>query len=282
MKINNLRMSANTTNLSYDLRLIEIKDFDFSRLRFSEPQDRKNPAGSFKSVRMTYQYDEKTYGPPIVPLRKKLCWGVQPNNVDKDGNQIVENGVPVDLSGYKAPILMTSKEPQKEELEEVEFFDALHATIQDWAVKNKGEYLKKKKSDETIMDMVSPLLYRKDDESSPRLYAELIYYKDKKKMDTKFYGPGDKLISPQECGRSFLIEPNIKFDTINITSKAIKLKVRIYDATIEPLNRGGMQKRLARKNEVNVDEQEYENDNTETVEEVEEVEDKDSTGFESD
>lgn len=274
-------MSANNSNLTYDLRLVEIKDFDFSRLRFSEPQERKNPACTYKSVRMTYQYDDTTYGPPIVPLRKKLCWGVQANNIDKDGNQVMENGIPVELSGYKAPILMTSKEPQPEELEEVEFFDALHATIQDWAVKNKGEFLKKKKSDETVMDMVSSLLYRKDEESSPLLYAELIYYKDKKKMDTKFYGPGDKLISPQECTKSFLMESNIKFDTINITSKAIKLKIRIYDATIEPLSRGGIQKRLARKNVLPVEDDQEEDVAEEIAEEVSKNE-EDSTGFESD
>jgi len=281
-----MNTTKDISKLKRDIQLIEIENFDFGRIVYSDPIDKQSPAGPYKSVRLSYMYDDQTIGPPIVSLGKKLAFGVQATNVDREGSVMLDNaGNPKELSGYKVPIVMTKKEPEKTELEEVEFFDALHSEIIRWAVENKQAIGKGKKKDATIEDNVSVLLYRRtapdgslDDSASPIMYTDMIYYKNDKKMETRFYGPGDKEVNPLLFSKKFLLEPNIKFDLINITNKTIKLKLRIYDATVEPITRAPV-KRLAKKNTISeeVEELQEDDDFNEEVEEVQE-----DTGFESD
>jgi len=281
-----MNSTTDLSKLKRDIQLIDVDAFDFSRLVYSDPMDKQSPAGPYKSVRLSYMYDDQTIGPPIVALSKKLSFGVQADNVDKDGNIIQDNaGNPKELSGYKVPIVMTKKEPEPAELEEVEFFDALHSEIIRWAVENKQEIGKGKKKDATIEDNVSVLLYRRtspdgslDDTASPIMYTDMIYYKNDKKMETRFYGPGDKEVNPLLFSKKFLIEPNIKFDLINITNKTIKLKLRVYDATVEPITRAPV-KRLAKKNTISEEVEELQ-DEQEFNEDAEEL--QEDTGFESD
>jgi len=277
------KQTMNTQSMKYDIRLIELNEFDFDNLIFSDVVEKKiSNDKTYKQSKVYYKHDEETYGPVIFPLSKKLSFGVQPNNVDKDGNLMVQDGVPMTTpTAYKAPLVMVNKEPRPEDQEEVDFLDGLKQHIQDWAVEHKKDLGRAKKSDDTVRDMVSEVMYRKedDDEASPILYCELMYYKQNQKMNTIFYGPGDKQVDPRKYNSTCLIEPNIRFDCLNITPKAISIKLRMYDAVVEPLRKGGPMKRLAKKNEAELEDDENDDDTVHTDLVVDEVEEKSDDGF---
>ena len=279
LKKTKLKSTLNMSNsLNQDTQLIPLKDFKYENLVFSTPIDKQSPGGPYKQVKLSYKYDEKTIGPPIVPLSKKLCFGIQGNNITQTGEIDPEKT----LSEYRCPLIMCRLEqPDPEGEEEINFFDGLQEEIARWAVENKASIGKSKKKDATLEDMVSPLMYRKKDEQgeyvdnrSPIMYATLIWYKKNNNMVTRFYGPGDKEVDPRLYTNRFLIEPNVIFDKISISNKSIKLKCQIYDATVSSLSKP--MKRLAKKNEDSPNDNDEDNDQEEYVEEIDDQE----TGFE--
>ena len=234
-------------------------EFDFSTLVYAEPQKNEIPGGGgyYRRVRLSQIYPDGKIGQPMIQLAKRYSFGVQPNNLDKDGNVIqIDDGhggkCGKKLTGYKVPIVMTSKEPTEEEEDEVDFFDSLRAEIQRWAVENKKAIGKGSKSDVYVEELVSEILFRKKDKKteeviegvSPKLYVNLLYYHNKKEVQTEFWGPGDEKIDPLTQTNHFFIWPTIRLDSIYIGGRAISLQLRLYDATVEPISRGP-RKRLA-------------------------------------
>lgn len=242
--------------LKYEIRLIDLDNFDFENLVFSPVQETQTKMGTQKKIRVYYKHDEESCGPVIFPLREKLSFGVQPNNIDRDGNIIVENGVPKEEpSAYKAPLVLLSKEPKPEEQEEVDFFDGLKETIQKHVVQHREELGVEDDIPDNVLEFnVKNCYYKnKKKDKSPILYSELIYYKTEDKMATKFYGPGDKEEDPRDYKKLFLIEPNIRFEFITIRDGKYTPKFKIYDATVKPLGGGDTNappKRLAKKNDM--------------------------------
>lgn len=267
------------TQLKKDIRAVPVSEWDWDRLVYSEPMKKDIPDGSGKytTVRIQYQYDDETIGPAIVELGRHYCFGVQPDNTDKDGNVLKDPNTGKDkpLKGYKVPIVMTSQrkdnpDPTDEEQIEVDFFDDWRNEVCRYSVENKQLIGKGTKSDAVIEDSVSKILYRKGENDgnieegvSPKLYEKLIWYSQKNEFGSVFYGPGDKEMIPLQLTGHFHITPTIKFDSIYISGKTISLQRNIYDATVEPISKTP-KKRLARKN---------------TMEEEEEV---DSETFETD
>ena len=258
----------NVNDLKKDTRLIPLEEFDWSRLVYSEPKKGEVPDGSgnFRRVYIQYRYDDKTIGPAIVELGKHYCFGVQPDNTDKDGKLLKdkETGKEKPLRGYNVPIVMTSQndsnpDPTPEEQREVDFLDEWHNEIVRYAIENKKAIGKGAKKDDQIDGMVGDLLYRKQNAEgeyiegvAPKYYAKLKYYTKNKEVGTPFYGPGDKELNPLTMTGHFYIYPTIHFDNIFIGGKTVSLQHRVYDATIEPISRAP-KKRLARKNEMEAD-----------------------------
>lgn len=249
------------TQLKKDIRLIPREEFDWSRLVYSEPKKTEIPDGSgnYRRVYLNYMYDDNTIGPVIVEFGRKYCFGVQPDNVDKDGKVIKdEHGKDKSLKGYQVPIVMAnvSKEnptPSETEQAEIDFLDEFRNEVIRYSVENKKAIGKGGKTDVQIEALVSELLYRKKNDEgevvsdvSPKLYGKLIYFTKSKEVGTKFYGPGDKPVNPLSLKGHFFMYPTIRFDSLYISSK-ISLQHRIYDATVEPTERAPT-KRLARPN----------------------------------
>jgi len=244
--------------LEKDEQLISIEDFDFSRLRYSDPQKSEIPGGTgfYRRVKVNYLYPDGKIGPPLVQLEKKYCFGVKPDNIDKNGEVMVdkESKLPRPLKGYQASIPMYNKEASDREKMEIEFFDNLKIELKRWAVENKTQIGKKAKKDETIEDSVKDIMYRKQDADGeyvkdyvPVLYSPLIYFYKNKDCQTVFYGPGDKTIDPRTMTSGFHIVPTIRLDSITITEK-INLKPQLFDGTVEVRDQKP-KKRFAPKNE---------------------------------
>jgi len=254
--------AKDVSQLKKDVRLIPIEEFDWSRLVYSEPKKKEIPDGSgnYRSVFIQYMYDDETIGPAIVGFGRKYCFGVQPDNLDKDGNPRKNaDGTEKALRGYQMPIVMANvnaenPDPTEEEQRELDFLEDFKSEIIRYCVENKKAIGKAAKSENQIEGLVSEILYRKKNDNgefvegqSPKFYAKLIYYAKKKQVGTVFYGPGDKEINPLTAKNHFHVYPNIRFDNIYIGGTTISLQSRVYDATIEPASRGPT-KRLARPN----------------------------------
>jgi len=280
------KTKAVESNLEKDEQLIRIEDFDFSRLRYSDPQKSEIPggAGHYRRVKVNYLYPDGKIGPPLVQLKKKYCFGVKPDNIDKNGEIMVDKntGHPRPLKGYQASIPMYNKEPSDEEKMEIEFFDNLKIELKRWAVENKTQIGKKAKKDETIEDSVKDIMYRKQDADGeyvkdyvPVLYSPLIYFYKNKDCQTVFYGPGDKTLDPRTMTSGFHIVPTIRLDSITITEK-INLKPQLFDGTVEVRDQKP-KKRFAPKNEgVETEDNEVVDDEVEN--ETEKKEDVESAG----
>ncbi len=251
------------SKLDKDTRLIPIEDWDWDRVVYSDPQKNEIPDGSgnYRRVRISYRYDNKTIGPAIVEFSKHYCFGVQPDNTDKDGKVVKDKdtGRNKPLRGYRVPIVMTSQnkntpDATDEEQREVDFLDDWRTEVVRYATENKKAIGKGAKNDAGIDALVGKLLYRKEgddgsllEDVAPKLYGNIIYYAKSKEVGTAFYGPGDKEVDPLSMTGHFFIYPTIRFDNIFVGGKSISLQHRVYDATVEPVERAP-QKRLARAN----------------------------------
>lgn len=272
-KTEQVKPKIDYSKLKKDTRLIPIKEFDWDRVVYGQPQTKTHAEGAYKMVTVQYMYDDETIGPLIVPLGKHYCFGVQPDNTDQEGNvRLNKSGNPKPLTGYKTPIVMTSQrppdkpEPEDWETEEVDFFDSWNGELTRYAIENKKLIGLGSKKDGTIEDMVSDILYRKKDENGepiadfvPKLYANLIYYpkRDKKPahVGTNFYGPGDREMNISELKNHFNIHPNVRIDYLTVTT-SVSAKVRLYDATVEPVNKAPP-KRLAATNTMDASEGDF-------------------------
>jgi hypothetical protein len=252
------------SKLKKDIRAVPVKDWDWSRVIYSNPvkQDIPGGGGHYRRVRIQYLYDDETIGPAIVEFGRHYCYGVQPDNLDKDGKVVTdpETGKPKALHGYKVPIVMTSQSKTNpnaitpEEQAECDFLDAMRAEVIRYLKENKALIGKGAKSNEFFDDSFGKVLYRKENEEdgtfvegvAPKLYTNLIYYPKNKEVGTTFYGPGDKPINPLTMTNHFYIYPNIRFDCIYIAGK-MSLQHKIYDASVEPIS-NVPKKRLARPN----------------------------------
>lgn len=241
--------AVDVTKLEKDIRSVPIDKWDWSRVVYGDPQ--KGDYGS--RVRLSYMYDDKTVGPAIVSLGRHYCFGVQPDNTDKDGKIIkVKNpdGKEVDkpLSGYRVPIVMTSQnkttpDPTPEEQSELDFFEDWRGEILKYSVENKVKIGKGAKTDAQIEGLVSEILYYKKDAEgnivegvAPKFYTNLIYYSKTREVGTNFYGPGDKPVNPlTTTGHFHMNEIMIRFESIFVGGKSISLQHHIYEANIEPL-----------------------------------------------
>lgn len=263
--------AADTSKLKYDTRAIPVEEWDWSRLMYSEPNKSATPdgTGNYRRVRIQYRYDDEHYGPAIVSFGKHYCFGVQANNVTFDGKVAKgDNGKDKPLTGYRVPIVMTSvgkNNPTAEEWEEreVQFLKDFREEVARYAFENKKAIGKGSTKTRDGMDaLVSEILYFKktddvpDEDVAPKFYTNLKYFAKTRKMETVFYGPGDKEVNPLKMTDHFYIYPNIQFDSIYISAK-ISLQHRIYDATVEPRNRAP-KARLARPN--TMEETEADND----------------------
>jgi hypothetical protein len=254
------------SKLKKDTRLIPIAEWDWDRIVYSEPQKGETPDGSgtFRRVKIQYRYDDQTIGPAIVELQKHYCFGVQPDNLDKDGKVVVdkETGQNKKLGGYKIPIVMsnqtkTNPEVTDEEQVEIDFFDQWSEELKRYAVENKAKIGKAGKTDQQIEALIrDSLLYRKSDDQgvidqtvAPKLYANLIYYKNNKEIGTPFYGPGDKELNPLKLTGHFYVYATMRFDNLFFGGKNISVQYRVYDATVEPITRTP-RVRLARANQL--------------------------------
>ena len=243
-----------TEKLERDVQVVPIKGFDFSRIMYSEAEVVEIPGGQGKAkrVKINYNYGDGKYGPLNVQPGRKYCFGVQANNIDKDGKILVDDNtkLPKPLTGYKCPLVMSSKEPTEDELESIEFFDNLKLEFQRYAVENKEALGKKSKSDEAVADQVSEVLFRKKENDqivegiAPKLYPSLIYFHKNKDMQTVFYNTRDEQVDPLSMTGAFYMEPTIKVESLWIAAKSINPQIKVYDATVEDIQKGP-RKRLA-------------------------------------
>lgn len=236
-----------------DTQLVMPKDYDKTRVMFAEPLEIPVQGGMMRRVKIYYKYKDGKVGPLIVPFNKKYCYGVQPNNINHKGEVWVDKdtGKPKELTGYKVPLVMQSKEPTAEEKEEIEFLDNFQEFVKEWCLENKDKIGKSNKKTEHITGMIGDLLYRKDDKS-PIYYTTLIYYPKKRVVDTKFYGPGDEELDPLTITGHCHVQPSVWLNEITVVGKGINISSKIYDAAVEPIARAP-KKRLAVTNNVTKD-----------------------------
>lgn len=242
-----------------DEQLVDITEFDFDKLVISGVAKKENKflGGFYRQSKLSYIYPNGKIGPLLVQFGKRFCFGVQPNNIDREGKIKKDKaGSPLSVTGYQVCLPMLGKDsPTTEEQQVVEFLDNLKNYIQQWCVENKKAIGMGKDQDGLVESKVGDILYRKKTEDGeyeanyvPRLYIDLIYYSSNNSCETKFYGPNDSEIDPRSLvGKKFFnVIPTVRFDTIDIRAK-IAIKYKLYDGTVE-LQEGGTKKRFAPKN----------------------------------
>jgi len=242
-----------------DEQLVDISEFDFDKLVISNVAKKENKflGGFYRQSKLNYIYPNGKIGPLLVQFGKRFCFGVQPNNIDREGKIKKDKaGAPLSVTGYQVCLPMLSKDaPTDEERQVVEFLDNLKNYIQQWCVQNKKAVGMGKDPDGLVESKVGDILYRKktedgeyEDGYTPRLYIDLIYYSSNNSCETKFYGPNDSEIDPRSLvGKKFFnVIPTVRFDTIDVRAK-IAIKYKLYDGTVE-LQESGTKKRFAPKN----------------------------------
>ena len=247
--------------LSREPQAFTVDEWDWNRLIFSEPQKEKFDGGFGYRIKINYKYSNDTMGPAIVSLDKHYCFGVQQDNLDKDGNvRTDKDGKPIPLKGYRMPLVMTSQtqtspdEITEVEQKELEFFDSWNMELLRYCLENKAAIGQKNKNEGYFEGVIKSILYRKggDDPEkgvAPKLYADLIYYRNKKEIGTEFYGPGEKKLDPlsKQMRGHMHVYANIRFDSIYVGSTGISVKHKVYDCTVMPVKKEP-RKRLARPN----------------------------------
>lgn len=256
--------------LEKSMQIIPIEEFDQERVLYSEPEKKEIPGGkgNYRTVKMRYHHKDGTQGPIIVQLREKWCYGIQPDNLDKDGNvRTDDDGKPQKMKNYQASMPMYDSKTgvTAEDQMEIDFFDGLHSMGKEFAVANKKKIGKGTKNDSTVKDFVKPILFRKKkpekelenleegespflDDYCPQLYTKLMYYAKDKKCDTVFYGPGDKELDPRKVEGGFFLIPSVMIDSMYIGDKTITHQHKLYDGTIR-FRESRPHKRLAPKNQ---------------------------------
>jgi hypothetical protein len=239
--------------LEYDEQLIPISEFDPTRLLYSDPDKREIPGGkgSYRTVKLRYHYSDGKQGPVTVQLGEKWCYGIKPDNLDKDGNvRTDDDGKPQKMKNYQAsmPMYNSKNGVTEEEQLEIDFLDGLHQEGQNYVVTNKKKLGCGTKSDDSVRDSVKPILFRKkktDDEIEnldegespyvedyvPALYTKLWYYNKDKVCKTVIYGPGDKPMDPRKLDYGFNLVPTLQVDTLYLGGGKASFQHKLYDGT---------------------------------------------------
>jgi len=238
-----------------DVQAFPATEFDFSKLVIYDPVLTKTDAATFYRSKVGYVYPDNTVGPAVFSLSKKYCYGVQADNVDKDGKIAIdkETGKEKPLKGYRAPMVITGKDPTDEDELEAQFFEDLQTHIQNWGYENRAKFGKITAKKPAIDAMVPYSLWRKKNpdgsfvENSARVYyCPLKYYVKDKRCDTVFYDINDNEIDPLSVKSHCWIVPTICIDNLFLNSKALSGQMKLYDATVELITQGP-RKRLATK-----------------------------------
>lgn len=244
---------------SKDTQLLPAVEFDWNRFVIFDPVLYPANAGipAFYRAKVGYVYPNNTTGTPIFSLSKKYCFGVQADNVDKDGKVTIDKdtGKERQLRGYKVPIVLASgkEEPSDEETAELEFFSQLQAHVQKWAYENRASIGKVQKKEAEIHSLVPHAPYRSLDlkgnfkEGAPYMYSSaLSYFAKDKKCETRFYDENDQEVDPLTVKSHCWIVPTIRIDSIFINGKTIAPQLKMYDAAVSIIQRGN-KTRLAPK-----------------------------------
>jgi len=262
--------TINYDTLKKDTQLIPVTEVDTDRIVIKDPIPTKVPGGgtAFRA-KVFYHYEDNSFGPFIYGLSRKYCYGVQADNIDMDGNVVLDDkGAPKPLRNYKAPLVMLSKSSLKaenersseeqeiyeQEMAEIDSIDMIEAHFREWCGKNRAKFGAARKSEASAAENVSEILFRKKDKmtgeiiqpENPKFYCNLKYFANKNECQTVFYGPGDKIVDPLKQTEAHFSTPSIHVDSIYFGNK-YSAQSRMYDSTIEPRS-FGPQKRLAPTN----------------------------------
>lgn len=277
-------------NLPYSMQVIPVEEFDPERIMTSDPAIKDVPppgAGKYRTVKLRYKHNDGTQGPILLQLGEKYCYGVTPDNLDKDGQPRKDKeGNLLKMRNYQVSMPMHEKNgPNESEQLEIDLLDNLREYAQNYAVTNKKKLGKGPLGSKEISNTVKSILFRKKkseeeiaeldegdsmyrDDYTPQLYSKLIYWAKDKRCDTTFYGPGDKEMDPRKIEGPFFLIPTLQIDSLYIGDK-ISYQHQIYDGTVR-FKESRKRERLAPKNtqvetETEGDNNEENNDNETTV-----------------
>jgi hypothetical protein len=239
-------------SLEYNEQLVPISEFDPSRLLYSDAQKKEIPGGkgNYRVVRLRYHHADGTQGPILFQFGEKWCYGIQPDNLDKDGNvRTDDDGKPQKMKNYQASMPMYNEKNgvTEEEQLEIDFLDGFHQEAKNYVVTNKKKLGRGTKSDDSVRDSIKPILFRKkknddaienlDEGESPyvedyvpQLYTKLWYYHKDKVCKTVIYGPGDKSLDPRKIEGGFNMIPTIQIDNLYLGDK-VSFQHKLYDGT---------------------------------------------------
>jgi len=232
-----------------------IKDYDVSRMVFSEPipgaiPDSK-PKIEFKRINISTKNEDGTIGELILPTTRLFSFGVSENTSQETGN----------INGYTFPICLWSKEPTQEEKDWTDLFNKIVDKCIDHLIDTKEEI---DMYDLTRGDLtkskggLNPLYWKKEKYTNeqgkpgirivqgtgPTLYTKLIFSKKNNKFLSQFYDINDEPINALDLmGKYCYTTAAIKIESIFIGSK-ISLQVKLYEAVIE-LTSNGMRRLLS-------------------------------------
>lgn len=246
---------------------IDIQEFDPDRLLFADPEKKEIPGGkgNYRTVKIRYHYPDGYQAPLFFQLSEKYCYGITPDNLDKDGNvRTDQDGKPMKMKNYQASMPMfNQKEGVTEEQQlEIDLFDGLTAVGKDHAVSHKKKFGMGNKADETVRDFVKAILFRKkkqnvedleegesiyEEDYTPQLYTKLMYYQKDKVCQTVFYGPGDKPMDPRKIEGGFFLTPVLRIDSLYIGGTTITWQHKLYDGTVR-FRESKPRQRMAPKN----------------------------------
>ena len=255
--------------MKYENRALDLDEWDWNRVVY-KPAQKKDYRGGHWTIKVLYAYDDETYGPAMIRLGRHRSYGVTPDNLDKDGEVVLDDaGQPKPLTGYKVPIVMTSKrgddgEATPEELAEVEFLNKFVEFTKEHVASVKGTVGKGGKKEDQVKAIGAehmfyyakhkdgPNVGEEDTTRAPTLYTKLRSFKDRKtnklKVETHFFGPGDVEVDPVTMKDSFYIQPTLNFYDVFVNPGTIKLRSDIWDGTVEPIVKSSGYTRTAPKN----------------------------------
>lgn len=243
-----------------DVMSFTTNEFDFNKLVIYDPVLTKTDKATFYRAKVGYVYPDNTVGAAIYSLGKKYCYGVQADNLDKDGKVLVDKdtGKPQELKGYRAPIVIAGKHPTDQDKIDADFYESLQAHIQKWAFDNRAKFGKAPAKQSAIESLVPFSLWRKKnpdgsfvEDSSKIFYTPLNYYVKDKRCDTVFYDMEDKSIDPLNVKGHCWIVPTVCIASVFLGAKTISPQQKLYDATVELISQGP-RKRLATKDTLGV------------------------------
>ena len=218
------------------MQLSKLENISEENTVFHEPNDfqLRNTNIKYKRIKIETKLPNGKISPLVLETPFLFSFGVSKRKNQETGQ----------LNGYSIPVCLWKKD-EKPNQEEKDFYDAIkkiHEICRDYLEKNYGDNEATSLGDilyykhTEYQNSKGKTKKKKDESSSPVLYAKFIYSDKTKKILSIFRTKGNKSINPLDyLNQYFNTKMAIIFESIYLAKNIISLEIKAHEVYFKPL-----------------------------------------------